>query len=65
MNLRFYYYYYYFKVLYFYGLIYVVLSFEVLEFMIKEGFKAGLIRGGILFLDATYATCSVGLRAIL
>ncbi len=26
---------------------------------------AGLIRSGILFLDATYATCSVGLRATL
>ncbi len=26
-------------------------------------FRPGLIRGGILFLDATYATCSVGLRA--
>jgi hypothetical protein len=25
----------------------------------------GLIRGGILFLDATYATCFVGLRATL
>ncbi len=25
----------------------------------------GLIRSGILFLDATYATCSVGLRVTL
>ncbi len=29
------------------------------------GVNAGLIRSGILFLDATYATCSVGLRATL
>jgi hypothetical protein len=28
-------------------------------------FTPGLIRSGILFLDATYATCSVGLRATL
>jgi len=26
---------------------------------------AGLIRSGILFLDATYATCSIGLRTTL
>ncbi len=27
--------------------------------------RSGLIRSGILFLDATYATCSVGLRTTL
>ncbi len=33
--------------------------------MMISGGGAGLIRSGILFLDATYATCSVGLRATL
>ncbi len=46
-------------------------ALALLAMMVKQLYnktsctKAGLIRGGILFLDATYATCSVGLRTTL
>jgi hypothetical protein len=43
----------------------LLLFFFNVQVFTTFGCMAGLIRGGILFLDATYATCSVGLRATL